>query len=493
MAGLPRLSLFGWIIRLLPGIIFFAHTYSKRGAFLPEMCAITGFGCPSRPTALTGLLERHDYYGQVVNYYATLFANNEDLGGSLAVFVDGKPVIDVYAGSKDLAKEQEYNNKTLQQVYSTGMVVEGIVIAKLVDEGKLDYEKKISQYWPEFSQNGKQDVRLVDLLTHQAGVPFLDDEDKDEPLNWNLVANEEKFSERLARQPHLFNGELKGAFHCHTRGWYLNEIVRRVDPKGRSIGQIAEQDLMNSYPDVELYFSKLPKESDWTERLSPVHDYPIARLLGRLLIPRSIQKNRLFGIPKIAPLHPIVKDLILKKGLASKILVPKFAPVPSSLGSKEAHAIESTSFTLKSNAHSLAKLMAMMANKGASIVPGQEPNLLSTETYEKATSLFVQDRKDEATGANITLSTGGWLKLKDFYGNGPLKDVEVQGWAGDGGSLAVWIEEYNIGFAYVTNAFGAPESVLGDYRSKILLDRVVYARKDELGLLPKIVPENENV
>ncbi|KAF9348556.1 hypothetical protein BGX26_013037 [Mortierella sp. AD094] len=484
----PRLSLLQWFVRLIPAIIFALHAYSKRGAFLPPACSGFGINCPTNPTPLTGLLQRPDYYGQVINYYASLFSANEDLGGSFAVFVDGRPVIDVSAGSKDLARTTTYDNKTLQQVYSTGKAIEGIVIARLVEQGKLDYEEKISKYWPEFAQNGKQDVRLVDLMAHESGIPFLDDDDQDEPLSWGSLANEEKFSEKLARQPHLYDGKPTRAYHAVSRGWYLNEIVRRVDSKRRTIGQIVEQDIMTAYPDVELYYSKLPNESDWEDRLSVMHDYPLLRIIGRVLIPRSVQTSNVVGNPKTLPLHALVRRIVFKTGITPKVIAPKFAPWAASFRTKEAHVTESTSFSLKTNAHSLAKIMSMMANKGASINPGQEPDLLSPETYAKATT-FHSLEVCEVTGENLPLSTGGWVKTRSFYGDGPLKGVEVQGWAGAGGSLAVWIEEYNIGFAYVTNAFGAPETILGDYRSKILLDRVVYARKDELGLLPK-TPKN---
>ncbi|KAF9285074.1 hypothetical protein BGZ68_004169 [Mortierella alpina] len=485
----PRLTLFQWFIRLLPAIIFSFYTYSRQGPFQPPLCITFGWNCPRTPTNLEGVLERADYYGQVINYYAGLFTKHEDLGGSFAVLVDGKPVIDVYAGSKDLAKTRLYNNKTLQQVYSSGKAIEGIVIARLVEQGKLDYEKKIADYWPEFAQNGKENVRLGDLMVHEAGVPLLDDDDENDALSWAHLADEESFSERLARQPHLFGGKPTRAYHAVGRGWYLNEIVRRVDPKGRTIGQIVEQDLMNDYKDVEMYYSKLPNESDWEERLSEMHDYPLLRTLSRLLLPRALLTNRYVGFPNLHPIHSIVKKMVMGKihssyqTITSRVLVPKMAPFPHHFRTKEAHATESTSFSLKTNAHSLAKIMSMMANKGASVRPGEEPNLLNAETYAKATT-FHSTAVCEVTGESLPLSVGGWVKTRHFYGDGPLLGVEVQGWAGAGGSLAVWIEELGIGFAYVTNAFGPPETLLGDYRAKTLLDRVVYARKEELGLLP---------
>ncbi|KAF9216308.1 hypothetical protein BGZ59_010271 [Podila verticillata] len=488
---LSRLTLFGWFLRLLPAIVFGLYTYSHRGAFQPPLCVSFLYGCPRSPIHIEGLMERPDHYSQVVSYLISLYTKNEDLGGSLAVFVDGKPVIDVYAGSKDLAQTQLYDNRTLQQVYSSGKVLEGIVIARLVQQGKLDYNAKLSEYWPEFGQNGKEDVTLVDLMVHESGVAHLDDDKKE--LTWDHLKDQEKFSERLASQKHGFDGEKVRSYHAITRGWYLNEIVRRVDPKGRTIGQIANEELMNDYKDVELYYSSLPNESDWEERLSPMHDYPMLRMVGRVLLPQFLQNSKLAGFPNMRPIHPWVWDFIRGKTLTSKAMSTAMTPMAHHFRTKEAHAVESTSFSLKTNAHSLAKLLSMMANKGAAIDPN-EPDLLDRETYELATKLH-SNKPCMVIKDTLPLSTGGWIKTTEFLGagvSGPLQGVEVQGWSGAGGSIAVWIEDLGISFAYVTNAFGAPETVMGDYRGRTLLDRVVYARKEELGLLPPKKVKEEN-
>ncbi|KAK3815009.1 MAG: beta-lactamase/transpeptidase-like protein [Benniella sp.] len=484
----PRLSPFQWFVRFLPAIIFAFYTYSREGPFQPATCIALRINCPRNPLNLEGVFDRHEHYSPVLKFYISMFTKHEDLGGSFAVFVDGKRVIDVYAGTKDLEGKHVYNNKTLQQVYSSGKAVEGIVIARLVDQGLLDYNEKVATYWPEFGQKGKEDVRLVDLMTHESGVCHLDESDKNDLPTWAHLADEKKFSERLASQTHLFQGERTRAYHAITRGWFLNEIVRRVDPQGRTIGKIVEQELMGSYPDIELYYSKLPKDTDWDERLSEMHDYPLLRIIGRLLIPRFIQTNKYLGHPTMLPVHAMVKSAIFGNNLSARTLTPKMAPYPWMFRKKEAHVNEGTSFSLKTNAHSLAKLMSMMANKGGSILPGQEPDLLSAETYAKATT-FHSVEKDAVLEETIPLSAGGWVKNSNFHGDGALKGVEVQGWGGAGGSLVVWIEELNIGFAYVTNAFGAPETVTGDYRARTLLERVVHARKEELGLLQK-TPEN---
>ncbi|KAF9410708.1 hypothetical protein BGZ94_001561 [Podila epigama] len=477
-----RVSFFGWIIRLLPAILFYLYTFAHRGVYQPPLCVALLYNCPRTPIHIEGLMDRPEHYSQVVSYLISLFTHSEDVGASLAVFVDGKPVIDVYGGSKDLAKTVPYNNKTLQQVYSSGKVIESIIIARLVQQGLLDYDSKITEYWPEFGQNGKEEVTLGDLMTHQAGVSGLDDPHKQ--LTWAHLNDQKAFSERLARQRHSFNGEKTRAYHAVTRGWYLNEIVRRVDPKGRTIGQIVSEELMGDYKDVELYYASLPREEDWDERLSEMHDYPVLRLIGRLVLPQVLVNNKYIGFPSMSRLHPMVRGLF-HGNKALKDIALAMAPTVDKFRVREAHVVDSPSFSLKTNAHSLAKIMSMMANKGAAIKAG-EPDLLDREIYEKATA-FHSEKYCEVTMETYALSVGGWVKTKQFLGpnkTGPLQGVEVQGWAGAGGSIAVWIEELGLSFAYVTNAFGPPESTFGDYRGMTLLDRVVYARKEELGLLP---------
>ncbi|KAK3825051.1 MAG: beta-lactamase/transpeptidase-like protein [Benniella sp.] len=476
-----RLSFFQWSIHLLPVLLLACYTYSTKGPFQLASCIILNQHCKNFSNHhIQGTFERPEFYKPVVDYYAELFTTHEDVGGSLAVFVDGRPVIDLYAGFKDLEGTIPYNNRTLQQVYSSGKAVEGIVIARLVQQGLLDYNKKISEYWPEFAQNGKESVRLVDIMVHEAGVFYLDDDGWD--LTWESLADKESFSQRLARQRHHFGGQPTRAYHAVSRGWYLNEIVRRVDPRSRTIGQIAKEELMQEYPDTDLYYGLFDYERDWEERLAPMFDYPVLRIIGRLIVPRFLQNHKRFGFPALAPLHPLVGQLIRRWSLSSKALTPRMAPFAKSFRTKRAHTTESTSFSLKTNAHTLAKLMAMMANKGASIRPGQEPDLLSPEIYDEATR-YHSELPCTVTFETIPLSRGGWVKTRDYYGDDVLKGVEVQGWGGAGGSLVLWVEELRIGFSYVTNAFGAPEAVLGDFRGKNLLEKVVRARKQELGLI----------
>ena len=52
-------------------------------------------------------------------------------------------------------------------------MVTSILIGVLVDNNLLDYDQKISDIWPEFSNNGKEKGTLSELLRHELGLPFL--------------------------------------------------------------------------------------------------------------------------------------------------------------------------------------------------------------------------------------------------------------------------------------------------------------------------------
>ena len=127
--------------------------------------------------------------------------------------------------------------KNLKLVFSSGKSVVALVIAMLVDRALLDYDEKVSKYWPEFAQNGKGDIRLSDVLRHESGLSSLNYVHKDQDiLKENIKMNSigriiEKCDQLF---PKTINGiDSKRAYHGITRGFILNEIVRRVDPKNR--------------------------------------------------------------------------------------------------------------------------------------------------------------------------------------------------------------------------------------------------------------------
>ena len=58
-------------------------------------------------------------------------------------------------------------------MFSSVKSIAAIIVALMVDRGLLDYDEKVSTYWPEFAQNGKQDIKVADVLRHEGGLAHI--------------------------------------------------------------------------------------------------------------------------------------------------------------------------------------------------------------------------------------------------------------------------------------------------------------------------------
>merc|ERR1712198_479846 len=79
----------------------------------------------------------------------------------------GEKVIDLW-GKAD--ENSEYDGDTLTTVFSSTKSLTAIAMAALQDQGLISYDEKITTYWPEFGQNGKENVKVCDLMRHEAGL-----------------------------------------------------------------------------------------------------------------------------------------------------------------------------------------------------------------------------------------------------------------------------------------------------------------------------------
>lgn len=104
------------------------------------------------------------------------FIDQLDVGASLCVYHRGQCVVDLAGGRRTMEPvAQPYTHDTLQIVYSTAKGIIATAVALCVQRRWLDYDEPVSTYWPEFAQNGKEKVRLKDILSHRAGLPVVDD------------------------------------------------------------------------------------------------------------------------------------------------------------------------------------------------------------------------------------------------------------------------------------------------------------------------------
>src|ERR1700759_1981488 len=151
-------------------------------------------------------------FAKVIRIFAGLFPGRRFGGGSLAVYIEGKPVVDVWTGWSDRAGEIEWTAETGAMGFSATKGVASTVIHRLVDRGLLCYDSPVAEYWPEFGANGKGDITVRDVLRHRSGLSHLKGVSKTELMDHRLM------EERLAAAPvdHLRGGP--GA-HDLDYGW----------------------------------------------------------------------------------------------------------------------------------------------------------------------------------------------------------------------------------------------------------------------------------
>ena len=123
-------------------------------------------------------------------------------------------------------------------VYSATKGLAAMAMALAHSRGWIDYEARVCGYWPEFAQQGKEEVTVRQLLSHQAGLHILD-----EPLDRGLVADLDRLAIVLARQKPAWKPGTRQAYHAITLGFYEGELLRRVDPQHRSLGQFFQDEI----------------------------------------------------------------------------------------------------------------------------------------------------------------------------------------------------------------------------------------------------------
>ena len=109
-------------------------------------------------------------FEKVAEAFAANFEDGLELGASFAAIVDGETVVELWGGYADRAKQRLWDRDTLTPVYSTTKGIAALVVARLVDQGKLDYEAPVADVWPAFAANGKAHITLAQTLSHQAGL-----------------------------------------------------------------------------------------------------------------------------------------------------------------------------------------------------------------------------------------------------------------------------------------------------------------------------------
>ncbi|HRA91954.1 MAG TPA: serine hydrolase domain-containing protein, partial [Acinetobacter sp.] len=176
------------------------------------------------------LADTHNYQGHVDNRFidlATQFSRLQDSrthqgGAALTVYFQGQKVVDIYTGKKSLA--EDWQADTLSMCYSTGKGILATLTHILVSEGFLEYDQPIAQHWPEFAQNGKGNITLRHVLSHQSGLFDIRNtiDTATEMLDWPHML---KVIEQATPR---FSAGQGFAYQPLTYGWIIGGVLKKV-------------------------------------------------------------------------------------------------------------------------------------------------------------------------------------------------------------------------------------------------------------------------
>ena len=185
--------------------------------------------------------------------FADNFARRGELGGACCAYHRGEKVVDLWGGIRNKQTGEPWEQDTMVIVYSATKGLAAMTLAIAHSRGWLDYEERVCAYWPEFAQQGKERITVRQLLAHQAGLFAFD-----EPVDRSVVADLDRLAVVLARQKPAWEPGTRQAYHAITLGFYEGELLRRVDPQHRSLGQFF-QDEIASPLGLDVYI-RLPEK-----------------------------------------------------------------------------------------------------------------------------------------------------------------------------------------------------------------------------------------
>jgi CubicO group peptidase (beta-lactamase class C family) len=157
------------------------------------------------------------------------FAEGLEVGAAFAAYHRGELVVDVWGGIADPATNKPWERDTIIGVFSTTKGATAMCAHKLAQEGKLDIDAPVASYWPEFAAEGKGDIPVRYLLSHRAGLAWVD-----EPLTLEQALAWEPMIHALEHQKPSWEPGTAHGYHAITFGYLVGEVIRRVT--GRSVG-----------------------------------------------------------------------------------------------------------------------------------------------------------------------------------------------------------------------------------------------------------------
>jgi len=373
-----------------------------------------------------------------------------ELGAAVSIWENGEPVIDLCGGFCDTCREKPWTADTLVLVWSATKGIGSACLLHVLQQNKIELDRCVTEFWPEFAQADKNKITLGQLLSHQAGLCALDQ--RVDVLDYGAVIR------ALEAQTPLWRPGIAHGYHARTFGFLLDELVRRI--AGKTLSGYWQE---NFAQPLELdFWIGLPNTEN--ARVATVY----AAKSGKPPEPKQFYR-----------------DLVTPGTLARRAFTSPYGlNVISKMNDPQIRAYPIVSFGGVGSASALAKFYSMLANGGTlngrtfflqttidwmmnTLSDGidrvfQIPTAFSAGFMKdsQGAAAFQQPRSQARLGKRSPSST------RQLFGKSRL----AFGHPGAGGVHAFADPENKIAFAYVMNQM--EQSVLPNEKSLRLVDAI---------------------
>jgi len=349
------------------------------------------------------------------------FSHRAELGGACCAYARGEKVVDLWGGTRNSETGEPWTRDTMVVIHSATKGLAAMTLAVAHSRGWLDYDARVAKYWPQFAQNGKQAVTVRQLLAHQAGLFAFD-----EPVDRRTVADLDRLAEVMARHRPAWEPGTRQAYHGLTLGFYEGELMRRVDPRHRTLGQFFQDEIASRLGE-DIYI-RLPEE------------IPNARLAT--LSPA----NRLEMLVGFRPLRLMFEGMNPRSNIYRALAVNPGTSVYLDDGCVYSRNLEVPAGGGVGTARGIAHAYSVFATGGRELGLRKETlDLLAAPAVPPARGFY-----DECLKGEVQFSLGFMKPCENWRFGGPRS----YGSPGTGGALGFADPDAGIGYAYVTSRMG---------------------------------------
>lgn len=228
----------------------------------------------------------HDRFAAACDIFQSNLSTGADIGGSFCATIDGETVVDLWGGFADEAKTRPWERDTIINVYSTTKTMTALTALLLADACEIDLDAPVARYWPEFAANGKERIKVSQVMSHTSGLSGWREKITAEDLyDWD------KMTSLLAAQAPLWEPGTASGYHVLTFGYLVGEVVRRVT--GKSLGTVFREEIAK--PLGADFHIGLPASEHW--RVADIIPFVVEPGAAAKIEFSEVEKVTLFNLP----------------------------------------------------------------------------------------------------------------------------------------------------------------------------------------------------